>query len=727
MGRPFCIFPHLLSFYVHLHKYVSYLMKRILIALLCLFCLFSFIGQAQARFSKELNKVSFDCLLAYSNGLFMKIESDSSKSLLHNMLFHQEVSKDINRLKIYLQLGQIANLERNSPDLQKYQKLSEELFSRLPSSNQTPILLSEVLLLKGTYYNLIGEHKKFFLYTTESLRALESLSGQGDTLLLRGLLNLSIVYIYEEDFEKAEDVLKRTNKINLHRKNQLDIYTINYYRNSAIVADQTGNIQKAKAFWFKAYTLGSSIYPKNSKHIASLCSGIGSFLIYVQEYDKAIEFLEKVESVFKSNLPELQLELATTYVNYGNLYNISGDIYRSLEYYSQAEQLLLDSTPAYQRVRTVLMNNMGSIYSDHGDYSTSIECFQKCLNGNPDASTKSKALRQMGANYSNMGMMKEAINYLELAISHSEKNLGKDHYDTYHCYLYKANFLLEEDKEEGIPELMKAFHGFNKYYGGKNSAAANCMTDLGNFYSRRKEHRKALECYQLALINTVDEFNDPNWFHNPSTDNTIFDYNLLVNFNNKADEILSYVIEGKGDKALLQMGLSTIESAILLIEQIRSGYSEQSKYTLMEEFSRTFNVGIRLSYELYQTTGDEGYIHKAFSISGRGRSAIFQSSLQASNALQFANIPSSYTEFERKLREEIPLYEKRIYEESPYEDSREKVKQWQAHLFYLKSQYAQLIAFLEKTYPAYYELKHKRVFVGIPDVQKKTPVKSGIS
>ena len=696
----------------------GYLRISAVIILLTAISILSLKGQNLRNSAYTANE--FAKQLRTSDYYFTSTQVDSCIQILNRLQKHPEAKKDSNKIKIHFRLAQIYNILEFPDLLEKHLTIAEELFSALPESQKNYLDYSEILHTKGSLCSYKGDNTGSINYTLKSVGIKEKLLGVNDTSMLRGISNLSTAYLSLNFFETGFNYLLRARDIIERKKHKSESVVVGVFLKLARAYSQKGEYELGEKYMQLAYKIGKNTYPKGSIQESDFYRNLGMYYLYVSRIDKAIPFYETAEQILLRIDSVPAYKIATLYTVIGNIYNTSGDIHRSLDYYKRSYSILSKVSDQNMDAYCRLLNNMAGILSEVGDDKSAEEYFLECISKASSASLRSKSLWQLAGLYGKMEDDKNAEKYFKIAMNHNIKHFGHNHLEVHYVQRQYAIFQLLRGRSSGVQLMMKAYNGFWKIYGAKNTDGITCLQDIGNYYHLKGNYSEALKYIQLALINCVTDYNDENIYSTPSPDHSIYDYNLLSTLSTKAKVLIDYVNKGGGSTALLKTAINTVDLSLDLIEKIRSDFSESASYFIMSEFYFTFHSGIKAAMSLYSQTGDIGYLNKAFSYSGRGRASIFQSSIRAEKALQIASIPSLLSKAEKELREIIPFYERLIYDEKQFDDADTvKIKEWEDALYKYKVNYANLIHFLEANYKDYYQLKHQHKVASVKDVQKR--------
>jgi CHAT domain-containing protein len=188
---------------------------------------------------------------------------------------------------------------------------------------------------------------------------------------------------------------------------------------------------------------------------------------------------------------------------------------------------------------------------------------------------------------------------------------------------------------------------------------------------------------------------------------------LLAQLEEKQENKAEYVRK-------LKLALETYDLSIRTIHLIRNGFQNpESRLFLAANEHPVYSYAVEVAVRLYESTNDRRYFEKGFEFSERSRSADFQTMLRELKAKEFSGLPDSLLQKDTELKGEIAAYENFIFNEksAPAPDSK-KINLWKDKVFSLNQSYLQLINFIEKTYPRYYQYKYTDPIVSVQKIQQ---------
>lgn len=585
--------------------------------------------------------------------------------------------------------------------------------------DRSSVIFLEIELLQTSSLIELKQFRKADSLITYLFRVLKQ-PGDGNPELLSNLHYLKgMILIRTSDPNTSRMISEEQACIDIREKNNLlDTILVKAYNNISFGISLLGDNKRALWYARKAIQLTIELEgpesPRLGRYYTNLAinySDLGMATDAMKMYDLAENSLLKI---YGRQYPYL----AKIYTNKAIIFKDKGDFDRALDYYRNAEEIYLANPdlPYNSLVNTYLL--MASLYLGKNDYSKTMYYVRKSLPFTTDPANLGQLYLLMGISYRNSGLGREAIPFLEKAISCHKKmgehyfRLGFDYYSLGICYdtlhqVDKAFTCLERSKDI----TMKAF-------GLHHPRTAETLSYLGNLYEKTGDYQKALEYTHQAMMAMTRNFNNGDIFSNPPVDSIQPELNMIDVIKRKSAACLIYYKAVK-DIRYLKSGLETLDLASRLIDKFRQGYeSEQSRLYLSANQTSTFNQLVDLAYELYQLTNDNLYIQKAFEYAERNKSSSLLASLTSAEARQFSGIPEQNLKVESELVKTISGYKEALYEARKTEADSDRISSLQKSIANLQITYDSLLQTYETKYPEYYRLKYRNAIVNLDGVQR---------
>ncbi|HTR80489.1 MAG TPA: CHAT domain-containing protein [Bacteroidota bacterium] len=455
------------------------------------------------------------------------------------------------------------------------------------------------------------------------------------------------------------------------------------------IYEETGNFPRSFFYVTKAIKRYQDMFGEGNVLLASPYLQLGKIFNALGEYDKAMFFLEKSMSLEKEEVSEnhpfigtIQSQIAIAYANENNP--------------NKAIRLSRDALFIYNRA---LGKNHPSLAFVHEDLG---ETFRK-------SGKFSMALRQFKTALSLRSRLKNlndrndiAKLYTEIASVYEEMKNYKQAFFYYNrALIILSKFPLQNLRLKGTT-----------------------LRGLGDVFAHEKQFDSALFYYREAINTLRTNFSDTSVRLNFANVDGASCKEIIATLTAKADVLKKrYALERHSIKDLAA-ALSSYESAIDLLENLRKRYSsEEAKLLLGTENYSLYLKAIQTSLMMFARTGERSYAYAAFNFVERSKANALLDGIEDSEAKRFAGVPDSIIKKESDLRAEISQFEALVQQELDQKVVKKKTatRILQDKCFQLNMEREALSTSIEKNYPKYFELKYKKHFATVEEIQKSIP------
>lgn len=493
---------------------------------------------------------------------------------------------------------------------------------------------------------------------------------------------------------------------------------VNYYK---------GNYPNAIVNIEKSISLATKVYGLYSLRVAQGYGNLGVMNFMLAEYDKALNNCDRAELIYGSKGVNDEVGLASTYQNKSLIFKIRNDYVLSIQYLNRALQIYLKNEKQNRQDISAAYFNLGATYQMKGNKKSCIYYYKKsldyCQKYNP--TLLPKVYGNIAAYYEQTRHWNLANYYFLFGIGRTKEILGENielAYQ-YNNYAYFLGQVLHR-RAEAEKYYLLAYSRYLKYCGFKHPSTALCLKGLGKLYADEGNYMQALDYYQKALILVSENFHEKDILKNPPEGRHLFESAFLEIIKEKARILSEMADKSHNLLSKWQILRSSLECYALAVDQIdrfRCGYmNEESKYLISENEQETFSGIIDISLKLYELTHLTKYKEKAFYYSDRNKSANLQAFLRQKEALQLGGVPIEIQNLEQDLKRESATYTSLIQnEKSSIHPDQDHLKLWEKKLFDNTLKTQNLVGFIERRYPRYFQLKYNNSDVDLEKLQKK--------
>ena len=356
------------------------------------------------------------------------------------------------------------------------------------------------------------------------------------------------------------------------------------------------------------------------------------------------------------------------YMRSGAIYLLAGDPDRALNHLMRAKEFPIESGEVY----ALIDGYLGAAYAELGQpeeaekyYQLSIESLEIDFGDeHPDLATA----------YYNLGRLKWQQDKLEDAEGLLRRALGiaaalRQHRTMGQIYNVLARVQETLSPDEAYRTYGKAISLLGRQYGKHHAELARTHLNLSRYYLLEEEPEKARMQIGEALVSLLPEESVKNWQYLPSAETVCLDPVLLIQVLGQRTHLLQLMQEKKQNRNLLQLALQSTEVATeVLALHLASLGGEGGRLILTEKLYDIFEPGIEAAIELYEASGDEKYLEKAFILAERGKAMMSKADDSA------ADILNQKADLELGLRQALRAAQRHFEEEA----SAEAITQLQA-------------------------------------------------
>lgn len=415
----------------------------------------------------------------------------------------------------------------------------------------------------------------------------------------------------------------------------------------------------------------------NRHQVATTLSVLGLVYLSQGKYTQAQEQLHRV-LYMRRQARGGDAFVAAAYNDLGLAYSQT-DKDRALDYYRQAHKMYLSLYGEHDPRIAVSNINAGIIYRDLGRFDDAITNFETAL-----------------------GIWNRAYRQAHAAKAIALYNLG-------------LTYVRLNDQRSAAEYYTLALKMYRDVYGAKHPEIASVLNAIGNLHLEQGEFDEAFAAYQEALKANIPGFNTDDYHVNPPLKDYYNGVGLLHTLLFKAQAFEARYKRRSLKFSELSEALKTLASCDSLIDQLRQhSTNESDKLLLGVVASELYADGVRIAYLAgLNAVKKEPYFEKAFYFAEKSKGAVLLESISDADAKSFAGIPSELLEEEKAIRSALSVAAQKLAQKP---DEAEEALLREAS-FGLKKKYDAFIERLEKTYPAYFNLKYNVTTPSVAQLQ----------
>ncbi|MHA2502823.1 MAG: tetratricopeptide repeat protein [Candidatus Kariarchaeaceae archaeon] len=222
-----------------------------------------------------------------------------------------------------------------------------------------------------SHYGTIGDYDKAFSYAERFISKYQGKNN--DFYLAEVYLDRINVYVNQAKLDIALDEIEKVIEINNHIESpELSWHTINY---KGIIYQYKGSLPEAKTMHMQNQQIAESL--RSEIKISGVYNNLGNVLNLMGEIDKAIDYNFKSLAIVEKIGHKINISMA--YNNIATNYMLKGDLDRAEEYLNTSkvilEELRMEDSPD---MATAYLN-LGQVFHMQGKYELAKEYYQQCL------------------------------------------------------------------------------------------------------------------------------------------------------------------------------------------------------------------------------------------------------------------------------------------------------------------------------------------------------------
>ncbi len=454
-----------------------------------------------------------------------------------------------------------------------------------------------------------------------------------------------------------------------------------------------GEKQKALQYLNQALPLIRAVVDRVGE--ATILTNIGVVYDDLGEKQKALQYLNQALPLLRA-VGNKVIEAATL-DNIGTVYSRLGGKQKALQFYNQA--LPLRRAVGDRDGEALTLNNIGGVYDDLGEKQKALQYLNQALSilrAVEDKRIEAATLNNIGMVYSDLGEKQKALQYLNQALP-LRRAVGDRGGEAATLNNIGAIYDSLGEKQKALQYLNQALPILRVV--GDRVGEANTLNNIGTVYNHLGEKQKALQFYNqaLPLLRAVgDRVGEANTLNNIGrVYDDLGEKQKALQFYNQALPLRREVgdrdgeVNTLGNLALLereqgnlQASLKHIQSAIQIIEELRSTYTNQDlKTTYFSTVQGYYKFYIDLLMELHKKDPSKEYNALALHISERSRARGLIELLAQANAKLSKDVNPKLITEEKELQIKRQVQEKvlaqLINQSQPATD---KIKQTEAEI-----------------------------------------------
>ena len=415
------------------------------------------------------------------------------------------------------------------------------------------------------------------------------------------------------------------------------------------------------------------------------------------------------------------IEYANALVDLGRAYILLIKYKNAIGLYEEALTIVSQLDPN-NTLHVTLLNELGMLTTRAQEHTKAIRFFNQGLEAiqtKNTASTTHKAIltNNLGACYKSLRQYKKAVAYYQEALQLYPRKTGT----SASMAANLAEALIYIGQSDKAASLLASYEpAGEKAWQTKNSDNTRGWAQFALAYITLGDFDKAETALQKAFIANSLTFDQITNIPNQAQD-LMFDNSFLATCSQAGTMLYSIELykaryQATNDIKYLKEGYKVVSAMTDFGEKLMNSYAvEENKLVLFQlGASVLFDRSMYYAYELYQATGDQKYLNKAFFWAERSKSTLLVSALSNQGSQPYIDLPKDIKEQEKQLQNQSKTLDKYLAE-APNNTEKQKTIQ-QINRLQLKIE-----AFKEELkvdYPEYYQHRYETKIVAVSELQQ---------
>ncbi len=622
-----------------------------------------------------------------------------------------------------------------------YNKISENQcrnrkFEETFGSAKKALEISNTYLVKGNLheanaYDNLGEYYEYMHkldealeYFQKALKIRKQLFPENHHYIERSYSNLARFYYIKAQYEKSLEYCKKVLAIILKASNPKEQKLDDIYRRISIIYSKLGQNNKGLSYARKSLDITIETYGENHIRTGKGYFNLSAKYYYMSQYDEALLYSQKALPILteKNDL-----------ISQGKVHNLMGGAYfekgeynKALEYFKRSMEITMRLDNPHLNTIANSYHNRGNVYRVMKKYEKAFDFYDKALEvyksiskGNYD--NVANIYRSIGGGYLEKEEYEEALKYYQKSLTIYNNLLGKNSSVTSVLYLSIGDvYLKKKEYDEALVYYRKSLMILEGASDKKHNHIVNVYTNIGSVFHQQKEYTKAITFFDKALQSNLKKNNLKSTEGDFNPNHFLHLKNLLNTLNEKSKTLLALYRKNKSI-ANLKQSIDIYQNMDILSDQIRqSFFNYQDKLTFAQKIKEVCSSAIYAQLLLYKEEGDELALEKAFYYAEKSKANTLKELLSDAKAKSFLGLPNSLVSFEKTLKSDQSFYQSQIIkEQSKANINVSKLKGFENDLFEVNRREDSLIRSIEKNYPKYYQIKHKKEIISVSAIQQQ--------
>lgn len=600
-----------------------------------------------------------------------------------------------------------------------------EQFIREHPDRDKPYLSAFISAMRADHLMPLGYIDSARTLLSDILRQYPSLDKQEPELVAELYSSLSFLSAVESDYATALEYNHKSDDIYLRILGESHHARLSTLNNYNIIYSGMGRYRLALDYALKTRDIVHTTYGAEHINQARILNNLSTIYWSIGQHDKAIGMLKEAAEANRRKGRDFQLMQ--------NYYNLAGvclgklDYDAAFHYLEQTQAVLRQLEGDQTHFEIQLLNSFGSYYTDQGNLDSAQFYLSKALDlarnaSDGDSYQEASLLLSIGfLKYSRL-QYKEAIEDFLKALAIQLDYLGEEHDMIAHIYFYMATcYDALKDYARADDFFGKGYRIYLNIFGQGHTRVLDALSSIAGSAYQRGDYARAALLIDSFFIQNKDLDLDKYPYRIPPFDSlapSAFTHEILLL---KARLLVSEM--KTPDKDTLKAVISLYDYIARELDRMLAEFGGyKGRDDLRKSSEDIFKEAVAACYQLYELSGEQSWVDKAYVFSERARGLKQQELMRNRLARQISGLPDSVVQQELSLRTHMQSLQE-VLDQTSVSDTL-IYNSAASELLAVREQHNRYVKHLESTYPRYYDLKYN-VSVASPQDVRKHLLRSG--
>ena len=270
---------------------------------------------------------------------------------------------------------------------------------------------------------------------TNALSISKLIYGEKHSKVAICLNNVGSAHKELEEYSKAIESHEKANEIFSGLSGEPNQANALSFNNLGLIYCKRGELNKAVHFYNQAYEIYRKKYGEEDPRLSTTLNNLGRAYSLAGKHEESIKKLKKADEIYRKKYGEQNPLIAAILNNLGLAYYSLKKHEKAIQFYERALSIVKKIYPEKHPDTSKTYHNLAEAYKELGRYKDSANALEYAISIDKyfclERLDLAKSLNELGAAYSQLGYLREALKNVEEACEIYYEVLGVSHPDTF--------------------------------------------------------------------------------------------------------------------------------------------------------------------------------------------------------------------------------------------------------------------------------------------------------